>query len=106
MKSQNGTRKKDDMTKGKKKFPLYLGDPKFYSNLFKYYAWFFSVVLFLLGCVFLYDGAYLSGAIILILAGFNFPPLKKLMVSIPGFLKLIINLALVLLIFKSIAVSQ
>lgn len=94
------------MTTEKKKVPLYLGDQKFYSKLFKYYAWFFSGVLILLGCVFLYDRAYLPGAIILILAGFNFPPLKKLMVFIPGFLKFIINLALVLLIFKSIAVSQ
>jgi hypothetical protein len=39
MASKKETPKKENMNQEKKKSALYLGDPKFYSNLFKYYEW-------------------------------------------------------------------
>jgi hypothetical protein len=105
MASKKETPKKENMNQEKKKSALYLGDPKFYSNLFKYYEWFFSGIAFLMGCVFLFDGAFLPGAIILIISSFNLPPVKKLTAAIPKFVRILINLVLIYLFITSIGLS-
>lgn len=106
MSSKKGTRKKEDMNQEKKKSSLYLGDRKFYSKLFKFYEWFFIIALFLVGCVFFYDGAYLPGVIILVLSGINLPPVKKMTGTIPRIVRIFINIALIVLFVQSIGLSS
>lgn len=88
-----------------KKSALNLGDRKFYSKVFKFYTWFYLIALFLLGCIFIYDGAYLPGVIILILSGFNLPPVKKMTGTLPRIVRIIINIVLIFLFVESIGLS-
>jgi hypothetical protein len=51
------------------------------------------------------DGAFLPGAIILIISSFNLPPVKKLTAAIPKFVRILINLVLIYLFITSIGLS-
>jgi hypothetical protein len=86
----------------KKRFPINLGDQGYYKKLFKGYSWFFPIVLILVSGVFFYDGALITGGLILVLAVYNLPPVKKLAVKLPRIVKIIINIAIIALIIASI----
>lgn len=87
--------KQEKDKKKKNKFLLYLGENKFFDGLFKYYSWFFPVAILIFSLPFLYDGAFVTGLLLLLLGAFNLPPLKKITVKIPRILRILINLGLI-----------
>ncbi len=105
MKSSDKNVQEKNKKKNESKWSIYLGDETFDKKLFRFYSWFFPVVLFLLSCVFIYDGALVPGIIILFLSIYNFPPVKKLTQFLPRIIRIITNIALVYLFIRAIGLS-
>jgi phosphoglycerol transferase MdoB-like AlkP superfamily enzyme len=88
------------MTKKETSGPLFLGDPEFNKKISTYYAWIPSVVFFLLFGLFIYDHAFVTGFILLVLAIFLLP-INKFRVRLHKVCRAIIILGLIFLVFLS-----
>lgn len=88
------------MKGNEEKTPLFLGNPEFNKKIAIYYAWIPPIVFVFLFGLFVYDGAFITGAIFLILALFLLP-LNKYKEKLPKLARAFIIIGLIVLAFYS-----